>query len=603
MPEYTVGYALRHWDKSPEAAQVGKAVKKCLKTALKKYVIPELDKSVESLTPRKFAQYCESLPIEELKNALSLFDQAFDTAVKAEKLSESTKRNYRSALGRFMDWVERQIWWKEIFIEDSLPKTAPRRPKSPPKIKTGRPRQEHIYRLPEDQLPEFLKEQIKDYEYFRLKGRNKLLTRQERRQDFRPPKIQTIEQSTFEVERELLFEFFGWCSTTDHPVCLESLLDSDIIDDFNNWLIGVRGNSHSVGIRAASLGIAVAKFLNQTISRRRNWSDIEIIQELRDLRSEYEEEYDKEKKININKKWPGKKITHEQARQIVYYLREWCSSNYSDDTKRDLSPIIRAWQCYLIVKILVYCPVRQQEIRQLEYNKTLFRELDEQKNPYYYALVKGKDFSRTGICRRYKLPSVLTEDLDTWINVWHPKIREAVETPESWLNFRGWSLQKLNQAKVYLEEAKNGQIRKDPRAGGKNYIKNLENIVTSKENFLKAREVVKQNLAEHNLLFISFGATRSEAFGRQLLTESISTMVTGAVGRASLALFGEQKTTNPHAFRHIGEKHIRKIRPADKAAFGRLIGHSEQEGDEYAGQITTDYELTEPIVDNWWEED
>ncbi len=63
MTEYTVSYALRLWEKSPEAAQVGKAVKKNLKTALKKYVIPELDQSVESLTAKEFAQYCECLPI------------------------------------------------------------------------------------------------------------------------------------------------------------------------------------------------------------------------------------------------------------------------------------------------------------------------------------------------------------------------------------------------------------------------------------------------------------------------------------------------------------------------------------------------------------
>jgi len=36
-------------------------------------------------------------------------------------------------------------------------------------------------------------------------------------------------------------------------------------------------------------------------------------------------------------------------------------------------------------------------------------------------------------------------------------------------------------------------------------------------------------------------------------------------------------------------------------AFGTLVGHSKQMGDEYAAQITSEYELTEDIVDDWWE--
>ena len=33
-----------------------------------------------------------------------------------------------------------------------------------------------------------------------------------------------------------------------------------------------------------------------------------------------------------------------------------------------------------------------------------------------------------------------------------------------------------------------------------------------------------------------------------------------------------------------------------------LIGHSKEVGDEYARQITSEYEETEDIVDDWWQE-
>jgi hypothetical protein len=38
-------------------------------------------------------------------------------------------------------------------------------------------------------------------------------------------------------------------------------------------------------------------------------------------------------------------------------------------------------------------------------------------------------------------------------------------------------------------------------------------------------------------------------------------------------------------------------------SFGTFIGHSKEMGDEYAEQITSEYELTEEITDDWWIED
>jgi hypothetical protein len=54
--------------------------------------------------------------------------------------------------------------------------------------------------------------------------------------------------------------------------------------------------------------------------------------------------------------------------------------------------------------------------------------------------------------------------------------------------------------------------------------------------------------------------------------------------------------------RHIAEKHVRQMGKSHiTEAFGTLIGHSKEMGDKYADQITSEYELTEAIVDNWWE--
>jgi len=78
------------------------------------------------------------------------------------------------------------------------------------------------------------------------------------------------------------------------------------------------------------------------------------------------------------------------------------------------------------------------------------------------------------------------------------------------------------------------------------------------------------------------------------------------VARATKELFGGERVlrTNPHAFRHIAEKHVRTSNVStDAETFGTFIGHSKEMGDLYAQQITSEYEVTEKISNNWWQED
>jgi hypothetical protein len=93
-----------------------------------------------------------------------------------------------------------------------------------------------------------------------------------------------------------------------------------------------------------------------------------------------------------------------------------------------------------------------------------------------------------------------------------------------------------------------------------------------------------------------------ESFGKPFNDENFCSMVTNAVEFATQALFGQPRRTNPHAFRHIGDKHIRKIKNGKTKAFDQLIGHTEAMGDDYAEQILSEYEQTSSVVDNWWEE-
>jgi integrase len=633
MKTHTVGRALRLWEKSAVAGGIEDPnVMKYLKTALKKYVAPELDKKTQSLTPTEFARYCEGWDIAQLKNALKIFDCQFDAAVEAETISKSTKGNYRSALGRFMNWVEQQTWWQEIFLEESVP---PRAPKLPPRVNVNPIKKEVVlYGLPKSEAPEALKNQLERYKQFRLTGNKLILENPEERKLAREQrklarennsdgnfnitrskaKITTVLEESYSKEETWILMFLGWCLNEEKmsldELCLELLTDPDLIDDYNNWSIQKRENCHSMGEKMVYAGIAIAKWLNYGKSKRRNWSDIPIITELQDLGANYDEEYTKEKKQNEARKWPKKKLTHEQARLVVQEARNYCSYRDSSGNVRNLASVAKSWQTYLIIKFLVYCPVRQKEIRNLKINETIFRRIDVNGRPYYEVLIKGKDFSKTGVPRNYRLPSILTKDIEIWSDVWLPKIKEVVETPDKWTNFWGFSLKELEEYKQQLEiglaEEKIPEISVKKRGRSGNYLKNLESKVRGWDNRFNSRVTAQENLEKYNgFLFPSLGSKRGKNYGKPLSDSILRSQVVEGIKKVTRArpeIFGTQKETNPHAFRHIAEKHIRKVRPSEKGLLGKLIGHSERVGDEYADQITTEYELTEKIVDDWWEE-
>lgn len=362
--------------------------------------------------------------------------------------------------------------------------------------------------------------------------------------------------------------------------------------------------------------VPFAKLLNYEKSFRRDWSDIPIIFDLQDLHCEYREQYELEKNERGEEKWAHKEMTHEEARMIVRYLYECCARQIrhveilADDTRRigtrtrPSSSVVHAWQIYFIVKILVFCPVRQQEIRNLEIGKTIFRKVDEQGNPYYVVvLTEHKNFSKTGKIRHYKLPKIITKDLDVWLNVWRPVIEDAVKSPEAWLKFWGRKPNELEQTKQRIEAAKQGKVSVHVKIPLERRIQNLQKVARGLEHRIAALDICRKNLESHNCMFLLLPNTEPESYGKPIHQRSLHGMVVAAVAKASKALFGDERVlwTNPHAFRHIADKHVRSIK-GDVKTFDTYIGHSEKMGNEYAEQITSEYELTEGIADNWWEE-
>jgi hypothetical protein len=644
--KYTLIFSITRWEKSIEDPNL----LKYLRTALKLYVLEGLGFQTKYMKPKEFAKFCDKLtlqkfmkqleklaekdsskdekpensllsPKENLKACvLEVFDQQFEAALALELVKESTKHNYRSATGRFCEFIVQQTWWQELF-PPQMPEFIPKHPGLAKKKSTYKKLDN--YSLPIDKWPAHAVKQYEGFKEFRLTGGKKALFQGAWKHNGElagqrsRPKLSAIAPSTFEQEKKALTLVFGWYvhiqGARVDQLDLELLTDANLLGDYTYWCTQERGRSHHTGVQVASVGIAIAQWKNINKSKRRNWSDIEVIQELRDFRSYCDEEYQEEKKKFEEEKWKDKELTHPEARQVVRYLRSCCATHHRRVDRstgkhikshaRPLSAVVWAWQVYLIVKILVYIPVRQQEIRQYELGKTLFRKLDALGRPYYEVVItEHKNKAKTGKNRKYKLPSILTADLDAWINVWRPKAVEAVQSLPAWLKFKGFKPERLEILQQRLDAAKRGEFERKVNNPQK-YIENLERRILCIRSIIAAWETARTNVTNNNSLFFSFrSGNYLNIFGQPLSVESVWSLVITAISKATLALFGEARWTNPHALRHIAAKHVRLLKK-DTKGMAAAMGHSEEQGDKYANQIMTESDLIDELIDSWWESD
>lgn len=670
MPQYTLSHTFELWRNSKEAKMVDANFEKYLSLALRLYVFPKLNPKAESLSSSEFSTFCDTFLVEDLKDALNIFDLQFASAVQANQTARSTGRNYRSALKRFIRWLEKQGWWRGLF-PDPVVKVTPARVKVPPKPGTG-VKKLSLYGLVLEDLPGHLHDELEEFRQFRLDGgRNIRRTVREDRARRKPgearrPKISPVKPSTLKSDEEQILRFLGWY--VEHQLFSEEcrkllsnvsrdlkadlrsalftdckkhylfeiylnlyqefwknlsaelhlglLTDPDLLYDCTDWAIETRGVCYSFGVNLTKTAIAVAKWINYDKSKRYNWSDIAIILELKDLRNEFAEDYALDKQKLDAEKWAIKELTHEEARKVVQYLRLLCAPNtraydkktgtHKHSQKRSISAVARMWQIYLIVKILVYCPVRQEEIRNLKLGETLLRQVDQQGDPYYVVYLKEHKRSSESKERHYRLPTILTEDLDLWVYKWRPLIENALKSPEHWMKFWGHKVDKVEALQQSLKAAEQGDLPKTVKNSSGQYIAYLEKRLKGVERRFETWEIAKQNFESHSFLFFKFGKNGkndTQSFGKPHDVTSIWRVVIYAIARATKALFGEARWTNPHKLRNIAEKHIRQPgKPDITEAFATFIGHSKEMGDEYAEQITSEYELTEGIVDDWWQE-
>lgn len=222
--------------------------------------------------------------------------------------------------------------------------------------------------------------------------------------------------------KELGF-FFGWLANIlEYPTSslkLEQVFDIKLLSSYIEWRINVRDNTYNSMRAILEASVSVAKFIAQD---KKSAFDHDMTEVLHNLHM-------KRKEINLKIKAYHQKrnesiiehiIPFEQGVDVVDFLKEELFLYDAKGRKRTLFGLISSWRKYLIVAILLYCPVRQREIRELELNRTIFRRQD----GYEVVLTPDdhKTGAKTGKDRVYYLPKHLTEDLDYWINSLRPQV-------------------------------------------------------------------------------------------------------------------------------------------------------------------------------------
>ncbi|MBD1871201.1 hypothetical protein H6F95_28625 [Cyanobacteria bacterium FACHB-471] len=616
-------------------------------TALKLYVLEFLGFNTKGMNRREFGVFCEKLLLTHLAKELVkyrekgqqsqplasegktlpllplsenrlvslilvIFDHQFDAAVAIRATSKETKRNYRAALNQFLKWLDEQVFW-QVLDPGQLPEILP-----PSVTSDKRPpsRQRFCnYALQKDELPEHLQKKFNQFREFWTTGGEAayLELRKTRRtageRNVRRPNVQKKSESIFDNYSERIIRLFlGWCvlqGKSLEELNLELLTDLMLVEDYNFWLVKERQRTHKQGMHLIEISIALLKWFNFDKVKRQNWTDIELIVDFRALQSEFKQKYKQEKKKLNKQKWKTKNLSHEQLQQICLQLKKTLapfngvpakgSGKRVKGARRSPSAILWSWQVYLLVKILTYLPVRKHEIPQFETSITLYREIDKQGSPIYRAReIHHKQEYITGETRDYVLPSILTPDLDAWIQLQRPQIQQATQTLESWLAFTGHKLEDLEKLQQRLETA-----RQDKNGDKAEYIKNLEICLRRLQRRVDAWQSAKTNIEGNKHLFLMFSNSNPESFGKPLPSSSIYGIVISATSKASKQLFGQSYHVNPHAFRHIAAGRIREV-GGDAEALSAIMNHSKEMGDMYAAQIEDGSDRSKNI-DDWWE--
>lgn len=411
MQAQTVLDAYQQFSKT-EACQTNPRLLDNLRTALRRYVLPYYHGFTAKELRTNLEGCLAQIPLAQLLgDAMHLLEmlERGDAPTAGRSISRGTVTNYRSALLRFFNWMYTQ-GWKDSAANSRIPEQAPSMHgnQTLAQSRQGR-RQLNVspYALKEEDLTKKLKEQLKQLQEFLTLN----------------PEGSRLRETTFISYRNSILCILGWCRNIQEidlsSLKLEQVAEPDQLKAFIDWGTDQRGNGTGWAINITSAAIAVAKW---SFSQKRPNSMPGSVNKLQNylqvLRKQYysknlNKESDEEEKHDAT-------LTFEEGVQVVEYLKQCCASRRKAGTTRSESAILRSWQRYLITALLIYSPLRQREIRELDYQRSLCRKQD----GYWVQFPsRFKTDGKSATGREFLLPNHLTQDLDRWLQDWRSKIQ------------------------------------------------------------------------------------------------------------------------------------------------------------------------------------
>ena len=379
-----------------------------LRTALKHCVLPFYATYSPAELRSNFEECLAQVPLSQLlKDASHLLDTLSKGIIlsSSRTVSTGTINNYQSALLRFFRWIYANRWDDPIET-DSLPTYAPQISSGQTLSKTRQPRQqlhEQPYKLKDEELTPKLEMQLSQLHDFWTTP------------DYPARKTRPLREPTFRTYGNSILCILGWQQNIQakdlNQLSLEQVTDLEQLKTFIQWGEQQRGNKTGWAINITQAAICVAKWwASQSHPENQSSTIVSLQQYSQTLHHQY----------SNRETIDSQAITFEESIQVVEYLKQCCAPLHKSGSPRAETALLKAWQRYLIVALLVYSPLRQSEIRALEWTCSLYREKDG-----YWVRLHSSKFSlpnESSPSEDLRLPTHLTEDLDKWIEEFRAKI-------------------------------------------------------------------------------------------------------------------------------------------------------------------------------------
>lgn len=377
-----------------------------LRTALRRYILPVYGFSPEQLNRHHLEEQLAHLPLSQfLGDTTRLLEQLTgetSQSVASQSVAESTMANYRSAFTRFLDWLYSQSghaattssqvgeYAPQIYSGQTLTKSQQRE-----QLLVVAP-----YALKEEALTVALQQQLQQFELFWLT--TAVPSRHEN----------PLQASTFQLYRINILCFLGWHqhrqSAAPVPLELAAMTELPLLQQFLAWGEQERGNSPGWALNITKAALAVARWLLATTSPQAAQRLDKIQAELQSLTRKYTR--------HSTLKNESSPLSYDESIQVLEYLKACCAPRRKAGVPRSDLTLMKAWQRYLIVSLLVYTPVRQSDLRDLKLGHSLVR------GDKHYRVVlgaKAKDY------KEFALPHHLTADFDRWFSQFWPKLQST----------------------------------------------------------------------------------------------------------------------------------------------------------------------------------